>query len=162
LHFRIPYIGLLIRIYFLTIGFFLWNSCAEEEKIIVFTESELIRLLSGDTTKSWNRIAFFMDGQASSLEDCDLNTVTTFYVDDTDSLKYLIRSNPVLCNGDADTLETGYWRIIEKENNDDLRDKIEFVVNEDTTLKIISRVTSRFLNLDQLGDEEVFEAIIPE
>jgi hypothetical protein len=137
------------------------NSCAEEEKNIVFTESELIRLLSGDTTKSWNRIAFFMDGEASLLEECDIGTVSTFYVDETDSLKFLIRSNPDLCNGNADTLEIGYWRIIERESNEDLMDKIEFVVKEDTTLKSITRITSRFLNLNQSGDEEIFEAIIP-
>jgi len=166
MHFGILRNRYFLRIICFSLGIFLLGSCAEEEKMVVFTEPEAVRLLSGDTIKSWNRVAFRINGQPAGLDDCELQTVTAFYLDQTDSMKFLILANPVLCGGTADTLEAGYWRIIGREGASEIADKIEFVIGGDTTLKDISMMTSLFLTLTGSGEdqsvEENFEVIIPE
>lgn len=142
------------------------SNCNENEKMVPFTESEVIRLLSGDTTKSWIRMSFKMNGEDQALSDCELYTITTFYLGTSDSLRYRIVTNPAICQSQADTLETGFWRILGRDNDNEIADKVEFIFDGDTTQQQINQVTSLFLTLNRSEDdnfyETVYEAVIPE
>ena len=144
----------------------MFSNCTEDEKMVPFTESEVIRLLSGDTTKSWLRVSFQLNGADQGSDDCDLYTITTFYIGPSDSLKYTIVSNPVYCPSPADTLESGDWRILNRTDNQETADKIEFIFEGDTLQKQIEQITSLYLYLSQSENELLFQssydAIIPE
>jgi len=142
------------------------SNCTEDEKMIPFTESEVIRLLSGDTTKSWTRVSFQLNGADQGLNDCDLKTITTFYIGASDSLKYTIVSDPVYCQTQGDTLEVGYWRILGSAEDEEIAKQIEFIIEGDTLQQQIEQITSLYLNLSQSENELFFqssyEALIPE
>lgn len=131
--------------------------CAEEEKIVIFSESEVIRLLSGDSTKSWIRIAIKTNGQDQELTECDLRNVTKFYIGDLDSLKYSISKNPFDCEGDTLIINEGIWRIISAEDDIDMAEKIEFISKGDSLVKNINEITSLFLKLDWVENESLIE-----
>ena len=159
-------IHLLFGLSMLVIMGIILSDCAEDERIIPFSESELIRLLSGDTTKSWLRVSFQLNGADQGSDDCDLYTITTFYIGASDSLKYTIVSNPDYCQSPTDTLESGNCRILGRTDNPDIADKIEFIFEGDTLLQQIEQITSLYLYLSQSENELLFqsgyEAIIPE
>ena len=142
------------------------SNCSEDEKMVPFTESEVIRLLSGDTTKSWLRVSFQLNGADQGLDDCDLHTIMTFYIGTSDSLKYSIVSNPAYCQAEVDTLEMGYWRVLGSGENEDITNQIEFIFEGDTLQQQIEQITSLYLNLSQSENELLFqsgyEAVIPE
>lgn len=147
-----------IRLFLLIISGFILIQCAKDEKIVPFTESEVIRLLSGDTTKSWLRISFKLNGADEDLNDCDLHTITTFYLDTSDSLKYTIVSNPVYCQSEADTLELGDWRIMGQEENQNIADRIELIFNGDTLQYQIDQVTSLYFNLSRSENDLLYQS----
>ncbi len=147
------------------LGFILMY-CSDDDKIVPFTEDEVIRLLSGDTTKSWLRVSFQLNGSDQGSDDCDLHTVTTFYIGSLDSLKYTVVSNPDYCQSQTDTLESGNWRILGREENKDIADKIEFIFEGDTLQQRIEQITSLYLILrgseNDLLFQSDYEAILPE
>jgi hypothetical protein len=134
--------------------------------MVPFTKPEVIRLLSGDTTKSWLRVSFKMNGEDQGLNECDLHNITNFYIDASDSLKYRIVSNPADCQWQIDTLEAGYWRILGRDDNNEIAEKIEFVFEGDTTQHQIKQVTSLYLILNRSKEdlffETAYETVIPE
>lgn len=140
--------------------------CTEDVKTVEFTINEVERLLSGDTTKSWLRVAYIVDGQPPFTDPCQLQTISTFYLDDTDTTRYIILSNPTVCGSLSDTLETGYWRIIGNPANTSIADGIEFVQQGDTVMRHIAEITSLFMTLSGTIDESTlevsYEAIIPD
>lgn len=131
-----------------------------------FTINEAERLLSGDTTKSWLRVSYVLDGQPGITDPCQLQTISTFYLDDSDTTRFVIASNPVVCASLSDTLETGYWRITGKPGNISIADSIEFVQHGDTVMRKIAEITSLYMTLTGSMDgsklEESYQAIIPE
>ncbi len=131
--------------------------CAEEEKTIVFSESEVIRLLSGDTTKSWIRFSKKINGQDQELSECDLHVVTKFYIGDLDSLKYSIGKYPSDCGGDNTIIDEGIWQIISAESDIDNARIIEFISKGDTLTKNIDEITSLLLRLDWVENESQIE-----
>jgi hypothetical protein len=159
-------INFLIGIFIILILGSVMMNCAEEERMVPFTESEVIRLLSGDTTKSWLRIAFELNGADQGMDDCNLYTITTFFITSSDSLKYTIVSSPDYCQSQTDTLEIGDWRILSSGDNQDVADGIEFIFEGDTVEQTIDRVTSIYLNLSRSANELFFQsryqAILPE
>lgn len=140
--------------------------CTEDVKTVEFTINEVERLLSGDTTKSWLRVAYVVDGQPPISDPCQLQTISTFYLDDSDTARYIIFSNPVICGSQSDTLETGYWSIIGKPGNTSIAGSIELVQQGDTVIRGISEITSLYLKLSGSIDESTlevsYEAIIPD
>jgi hypothetical protein len=151
---------------FLFLPVYFFTRCTEDVKVVEFTNTEVIRLLSGDSTKSWLRVSYKLDGHDHSLGECDLQAISTFYLDDFDSLKYVIRLNPVVCQSISDTLESGYWQIIGKFGKPDIAEKIEFVQNSDTISRDIVQISSLYLTLSGSEGESIletsFEAVIPD
>jgi len=142
------------------------TQCSKDEKIVPFTDSEVIRLLSGDTTKSWLRISFQLNGADQDLDDCNLYTVTTFYLGTSDSLKYTVVTAPDYCLSQADTLESGDWSILGQEQSQNIADKIQLISEGDTIQYQIDQITSLYLNLSRTAEDLLyhsrFEAIMPE
>jgi hypothetical protein len=142
------------------------SDCSEEVKTVEFTRAEVERLLSGDTTKSWLRVAYNVDGQAGLTEPCDLQTISTYFLDESDSARFVILSNPVVCGSVSDTLATGYWQIIGREENQNIADKLELVQQGDTVWRNIKQITSLYMTLTGSINESTlevsYEAIIPD
>jgi hypothetical protein len=149
----------------LVLGLFL-AECTEDVKIVEFTRAEVERLLTGDTLKNWLRVAFTLDGEAQFTEVCALQTISTFYVDESDSARFVVLSNPAVCNSRSDSLAFGYWRIIGRQGNKDIADKIELVQQGDTVLRDIRQITSLYMTLTGSENESAievsYEAIIPD
>ena len=153
-------------IFMIFLPILLSTGCGDEVKVVTFTTDEATRLLSGDTTKSWLRTAYVVNGQPQYTDPCELQTITTFLIDASDSAKFVVHRHPDICPGNSDTLETGYWRVVGKITNADIADRIEFVLEGDTLLRNIDMITSLYLDLslnrEGSSEQSSFEAILPE
>jgi hypothetical protein len=145
--------------------FFLFvGACGDKENIVVFTYSEVIRLLSNDSSKSWDRKAMTIDGQAQETNECDLYS-NTIYIHRNDSLIYIITSQSEFCGGEEVVLDSGYWDVIEESVISDRIDRIAYYsLDGDTTYKDLKEITSVFLTLESDIDDatvqESFESSI--
>jgi hypothetical protein len=139
--------------------FFLLVSCGDKENIVVFTYSEVVRLLSNDSTKSWERKTLVIDGQSPEMSECDLYT-STEYISRNDSLIYITESIPDFCSGEIELLDSGYWDVLEESIISDRIDRIAYYsVDGDTTYKNIREITSIFLSLEhELNNSRIQES----
>ena len=151
------------RGFFLVLGFtfgLLFYSCSDEENMVVFNRSEVIRLLSNDSTKLWTRNHLFENGQLVEMEECSLRTTTSYKVR-SDSMIYAISTSDQYCNT-LDLLDSGLWDVLEDGSSTGRIDKIVYYSGEDTTVKKILEITSLILRLESIqGDlqyEEIFES----
>jgi hypothetical protein len=131
------------------------GSCGSDENIVVFTDSEVIRLLSNDSTKTWERKIVLIDGQSAGYSECDLFTNIKYY-SGNDSLIYSIGSQPDFCGGMKELLDSGYWEVLEESNQSNRIDRIAYYsINGDTTVKKIMEITAIFLTTENDIDNEV-------
>jgi len=149
-----------------SIGLLLLCSCSDEEKIVIFNRAEVIRLLSNDSSKSWERRMMVIDGQPSDISECDLFT-TTRYLSIKDSLLYITSTQSSYCNGNPVLLDSGFWDVLEEGINSDRIDRIAYYsVSGDTTIKQVSEITAIFLttenNVSGTVIREIFESSLPD
>lgn len=141
-------------------------SCGNEENIVVFTRSEVIRLLSNDSTKSWERKRILSDGEPGSLSDCDLFT-STQYISEMDNLIFISRTDPDYCGGSSMKLDSGSWDVLEESLISDRIDRIAYYsVNGDTTVKEIRDISALNLTTEYLSNgtsiRETYESGLPD
>lgn len=143
---------------------FLFASCADDENIVVFTESEVVRLLSNDSSKSWIRKGITIDGQSPEISECELLIETKYFSSNTDQI-YIIESIDNYCGGTTERLDSGSWDALVESNISDRIDRIAYYSgNGETKIKKILEITSIFLTteVDSLGlvVQESFESTL--
>jgi len=144
---------------------FLLGSCSDRENIVVFTNSEAIRLLSNDSSKTWERRNVVIDGQTTDMSECELFS-NTIYVSRNDSLIYLTKTLSDYCDGHSDLLDSGLWDVLEESTISDRIDRIAYYsFSGDTTIKNIRELTAIILTTeDDSGSsvlQETFESRLP-
>jgi hypothetical protein len=143
----------------------LFVSCSDKENIVVFTSSEVIRLLSNDSNKFWERKQVIINGQPSEVSECELFT-NTEYISRNDSLIYITTSMAEFCNGNPEILDSGFWDVLEESTISDRIDRIAYYsVDGDTTIKKMQEITSMLLvtenNTGSSVIQETFESTLP-
>jgi hypothetical protein len=143
---------------------FLFTSCGDGENIVVFTESEVVRLLSNDSSKSWVRKAITIDGQSPEISECELLIETKYFSSNTNQI-YFIESTDEYCGGTSVRLDSGSWEALVESNISDRIDRIAYYSgNGDTKIKKILEITSIHLTTeaDSLGlvIQETFESTL--
>ena len=143
----------------------LFVSCSDEENIVVFTSSEVIRLLSNDSSKFWERKQVIINGKPSEVSECELFT-NTEYIRRNDSLIYITTSMAEFCNGNSEILDSGFWDVLEESTISDRIDRIAYYsVDGDTTIKKMREITSMLLVTENdTGSsviQETFESTLP-
>lgn len=130
----------------LSLIFFLLLACGDKENIVVFNRSEVIRLLSSDTSKSWTRLDVTIDGIPNNYTECEMFT-NTQYISRKDSLIYIISAQPEYCDGNSEIIESGLWDLFEESNISDRIDRIAYYSFEgDTIVKEMLEITSLYLS----------------
>ena len=143
---------------------FLFASCGEDENVVVFTESEVVQLLSNDSSKSWVRKAITIDGQSPEISECDLLIETRYFSSNADQI-YIIESIDDYCGGTSERLDSGSWEALVESNISDRIDRIAYYSgNGETRIKKILEITSVYLTTeaDSLGQvlQEAFESTL--
>ena len=140
---------------------FLFTSCGEDENLVVFTESEVVRLLSNDSSKTWIRKVLTIDGQTPEISECELLIETKYFSSNTERT-YIIESIDDYCGGTSERLDSGSWEALEESNISDRIDRIAYHSGDgETKIKKILEITSLFLTTeaDSVGlvIQETFE-----
>lgn len=131
-------------------------SCGDKENVVIFTQAEVIRLLSGDSVKAWLRMDVTIDGTPNNLSECDLFT-STRYISRNDSLIYMVESLADFCDGTSAALDSGYCKLYEESVISDRIDRIAyFSVRGDSTGKQLIEITSLYLILQENKESSVY------
>lgn len=141
-------------------------SCSNDENIVVFTEQEVVRLLSNDSSKSWIRKILTLDGQTPEISECELLIQTKYFSSNTEQI-YIIESVDDYCDGITERLDSGSWEALEESNISDRIDRIAYYsADGGTSIKNIKEITSLFLTTEEEKDgtiiQETFEPLIPD
>jgi hypothetical protein len=150
---------------FVYIFLFLFASCSNDENIIVFTEPEVVRLLTNDSSKSWTRTAISIDGQIPEISDCELLIETKYFSSGTDQI-YIVESIDDYCGGSSVRLDSGSWEALEESNISDRINRIAYYSgNGETKIKMILEITSLYLTTEvdsmDLVVREAFQSASP-
>lgn len=139
---------------------FFYASCSDEgDTEIRFTVAETERLLSGDSTKTWNLVSREIDDVPVALEGCLLENELIFSRGSGSDERILLFDDSC----DESKIFDGYWEVLNQSNlpvtdtllylfNPDTvsRDEDSFVVAHDTLVNIVERITSRFLTISRI------------
>jgi hypothetical protein len=141
-------------------------SCSNDENIVVFTEQEVVRLLSNDSSKSWMRKIITLDGQTPEISECELLIQTKYFSSNTGQI-YIIESVDDYCDEIAERLDSGSWEALEESNISERINRIAYYsADGGTTIKNLKEITSLFLTLEEENDgaiiRETFEPLIPD
>lgn len=144
----------------------LFVSCGDDENIVVFTESEVVRLLSSDSSKTWSRKDVVVDGQSPEIEECELLIEISYFSSNTEQI-YIVESIDDFCGGVSEQLDSGSWEALEESNISDRIDRIAYYSGDgETTIKRIQEITSLFLTTEEDSDgsviRETFVSEIPD
>jgi hypothetical protein len=144
----------------------LFASCGEDENLVVFTEPEIVRLLSNDSSKSWIRKTITVDGQTPEISECELIIETKYYSSNTEQI-YIVESIDDFCGGISEQLDSGSWDALEESNISDRIDRIAYYSGDGgTTIKYIKEITSLYLTIEEDKDgsmvQETFESSLPD
>ncbi len=147
------------------IVFLLFASCGNDENIVVFTEPEVVRLLSNDSSKSWIRKIITENGQTPEISDCEL-LIQTKYISSSTEQIYIVESISDFCNGITEQLDSGSWEALEESSLSERIDRIAYYsADAGTTIKNIQEITSLFLTTEEEKDgtiiQETFEPLLP-
>ena len=115
-----------------SIVLFLFTSCGEDENLVVFTESEVVRLLSNDSSKTWIRKVLTIDGQTPEISECELLIETKYFSSNAEQI-YIIESIDDYCGGTSERLDSGSWEALEESNISDRIDRIAYHSGEGET-----------------------------
>lgn len=132
-------------------------SCSDDENVVTFNKSEVIRLLSNDTSKLWTRNHLFENGQSVEIEECSLKTIINYKIR-SDSLIYTISTSDQYCNT-IELLDSGLWDVQEDGSFTGRIDKIVYYSGEDSTVKNILEITSLILRLESFKEDSQYEEI---
>jgi len=118
-----------------------------------FTGAEYERLLTGDSVKVWHKRYEKINGEKSSLDECqDLTLLEFGYVDNSIDNRYFeIRHNPEFCSGDSSVIGSGSWMLSTNSTERIKTDTIMFVTGPDTTMRWIREISA--LNLDLISNK---------
>lgn len=141
------------------------TSCGNDENIVVFTEPEVVRLLSNDSSKTWIRKIVIENGQTPEIPECDLMTQTRYISSNSEQI-YIIESIDDFCDGITEQLDSGSWEVLEESNLSERIDRIAYYSGDGgTTIKNIQEITSLYLRTEEEKDgtitEETFESSQP-
>ncbi len=144
----------------------LFTSCGNDENIVLFTEPEVVRLLSNDSSKSWIRKIITEDGQTPEISDCEL-LIQTKYISSNTEKTYIIESIEEFCDGITERLDSGSWEALEESSISDRIDRIAYYsADGGTTIKNIKEITSLFLTTEVEENgiliQETFEPLLPD
>ena len=136
----------------------IFTAClTEDEGPRQFTRGQTKRLLNGDSTKVWNILNRFENGNMVVLEDCEFDDLLTI----TDTNYLSITANQLICNEQEDSiLFLALWDVIRPEerlgadsiilvfpvDTVAINDSVS-VINTDTIFWIIENLTSQLLTL---------------
>ena len=125
------------------------SSCYKHDHIVVFTSDEITRLISGDTTKSWETVKSVINGTENNGDPCAINTIRKFSFSKQDQTTHLyeIYKNPGVCNGIDTLVETGEWYVIQGSPSVGIPDTLAVVLDGDTLRSSIREITSIKLRL---------------
>jgi hypothetical protein len=132
-------------------------SCSDSENEVIFDRSEVIRLLSIDSSKLWIRNYLFENGQSAEIEECSLKTIINYKIR-RDSLIYTISTSDQYCNT-IELLDSGLWDVLEDGSFTGRIDKIVYYSGEDSTVKKILEITSLRLGLEGFKEDSQYEEI---
>lgn len=145
------------------ISIFIFCSCAKEIRYVDFNEAELIRLISGDSIKSWTRISHMEEGQEGNLNECNLKLVYVFNSgnDNPDLRTFEVRNNPSICQSPDTVLIGGHWIIDDEITGKDTEDTLRFIIGTDTTSYGVNKITSISMDLTgKVGGHRVEDEFI--
>ena len=146
---------------FLLLGSCLLNtSCNNEEDTeIPFTAAQTERLLSNDSTKTWNLVRREIDDTPVDLEGCLLENELIFAKGTSSADRTLLFDDSC----DENKIFDGYWEVLNQNNlpvtdtllylfNPDtlFQSEDSLVVDHDTLINIIEGITSRFLTISRV------------
>jgi hypothetical protein len=125
------------------------SGCIKEDRFIDFSEAEIMRLISGDSTKQWVRTRQVIDGKEQNNDECILKHKLTFiYLSQSpDKIEYQIHRDPDICHLPDSIIESGSCHISDLKPGPNVKDTISFIVGQDTTRYGINFITSLFLNI---------------
>ena len=141
-------------------------SCGNDENLVVFTEPEVVRLLSNDSSKSWTRKIITVDGQTPEISECELSIETTYYSSNTEQI-YIVESINEFCGGITEQLDSGSWEALAESSLSDRIDRIAYNSGDGVkTIKKILEITSIYLTTEEEKDgaiiQETFESSLPD
>ncbi|HLF33331.1 MAG TPA: hypothetical protein VI583_03780 [Cyclobacteriaceae bacterium] len=144
--------------------FFLAAACSPDENLEDFEEPEIIRLLSGDSVKQWDRVRLSVSGTNTVGDDCSIKLRLIFiYPDGSDpNLEYEFRTIADFCSGIDSSVSSGICLVIDNSAfPSGTTDLLKFTTSLDTVQYGLVRLTSRFLEINRLENgnliEETFE-----
>ncbi len=126
-------------------------SCEEDGAVVDFSQDELIRLLTGDSVKSW-----ILTSRNQELMNCEQDDRFIFQIPDTtnDSLSFNFESGPVLCPGQLDSIILkGTWNVSSRVGPDTLF----LMLPDDTLFRIIQQISSEIMVIQYRDNGELVE-----
>jgi len=134
--------------------------CGGDEDIIIFTVEQTARLLSNDTTKTWEITQRVVDGVTDELDVCELNTRLIFVKGSS------LAGDSIILVDDCsqEPVISGYWQVINVEEASPA-DTLFFLLNPDTViledesvevrydtlLNVIENISAQNLIIHRLG-----------
>ena len=126
---------------------------------VQFTQAQTERLLSNDSTKTWNLVSREIDDQPVTLEGCLLENELVFTKgSEGDASKLLFDDS---C--DENAIFDGYWEVLNQSNlpatdtliylfNPDtlFQSEDSLAVDHDTLVNTIDRISSQFLTISRI------------
>ena len=157
--FYIPRVSVFFSFLGLSCGLLLVACVDEEDSEIQFTADQIERLLAGDSTKSWKLIRKEIDGEQAITDSCQLENELIFTRGIAPVAGILVFDDSC----DVEKVLDGYWEVLNQSNlpvtdtllylfNPDTSFIIEdslVVVEHDTVINIVERITSRFLTISR-------------
>ena len=137
--------------------------CLAQDETIDFSDTQLTRLLTSDSSKTWLLTSRLLDNQ-QLIKDCEMDDLLIFQTpgmsQDTALVSFL--TGPILCPEQSDSIIfRGVWEIIDTASHPLLR----LVINDDTSVVSIDYITSQLFESTQLKEgksiKEEFVAIDP-
>ena len=151
--------------------FFLFVACVDEDSEVQFTAAQTGRLLSNDTTKTWNLVSRTHDDNPVTLDDCSLDNELIFAKGSGGAANKLLFDDAC----DENKIFDGYWEVLNQNdllttdtlvylfNPDTLvKTEDELVVDHDTLINIIEKITSRFLTISRVETIDRSQIIVKE
>lgn len=132
----------------------LFLSCSKDEKVIVFTRDEVIKLLTADTSKTWSRYSYRINGSDAEVNECVLRQQVTFFYQ-PDSLYFLILPSADICDPGSYEIR-GRWDVLEDPQINDRYNQVQYVISNDTLVKQIGEISSLYLDVSFSEAEDVF------
>lgn len=135
------------------------GSCGNDENIVILKKPEVIRLLSNDSSKTWNRVSLKFNDQDPGLTDCEI-FINTRYISGSKGLVYISSTEEEFCGRSAEILDSGSWEVFQESSINERIDRIGYYsASGDTTYKMINEITALLLTVENDQDVDVVTEI---